>query len=306
MENDPRNFWSPSLSAKVPAISSSRNTVQKRSLHLDDLIPGIPNEIALRYISTKFSWKDFHVLSSVSRGWRHAIRGRGVYNARVHLQTRETLALILYGYHFDPHQLAVCSMRDGSSFLLPPIPGFEGGVPRCSQCVSLDGRIYVLGGLRDYNEIPHGEVYLLDLAGQIEWKLCASMRVLEPSFRCRVHHGKIYVFGGSERKDDPCGQVYDPKTNTWSPRTTTMRAYGDRQLESLGGELFLLNRTWDKRSQGIWAYHPVHDEWRKVDLEFPPDELPFVAHGKWHLLGHYGIRVHDADQNLWIGLHHFR
>ncbi|CAM6118739.1 unnamed protein product [Calypogeia fissa] len=326
MDRDPRNFWSPRRSRKVPRISPP-STLQdsERCLRLENLLPGIPNELTLKEISTKLSWKDFHVLSSVSRGWRHAIQSREVYNARVRSQTRETLALIVYGSL--PSQIALYSMRDGSSYLLPPIPGFEGGIPSNSRCVSLDGKIYILGGLRDSSNIHDREVHVLDfilgglrdssnihdlevhvldLAGQIGWKLCASMREGQSELIGGVHDGKIYGFWGNGINDHACGEVYDPKTNTWS-RIRAEVWVSDHEVESLGEEIFVFNdpRDYDSRStRNHFAYHPVKDEWREVNLsKFSVEDIPFVAQGNWHLLGTDGIYVHDADHNSWTELH---
>ncbi|CAM6130033.1 unnamed protein product [Calypogeia fissa] len=302
MDRNPRNFWSPSSSEKVPRISPL-NTLQdgERCLPLGDLLPGIRNELTLKEIATKLSWKDFHVLSSVSRGWRHAIRSREVYNERVRWQTRETVALILYGSHPDPYQLALYSMRDGSSYLVPPIPGFEGGIPTCSRCVSVDGRLFVIGGLRDPSKTHEGEVYVLDLAGQIGWKRCASMREVEGDFKSGVLHGKIYVFGMFVGEYNLCGEVYDQKTNTWSSIRTPIRGDVDYQVESLGEEIFLFGVPWDV-DPGFWAYHPVKKEWREVNLEYREDLLPFTAQGKWHVMCSDDIFVHDAKKNSWIEL----
>ncbi|CAM6112386.1 unnamed protein product [Calypogeia fissa] len=306
MGNDPHNFWRPLGSGTLPAISSSPNTVQKRSLLLHDLLPGIPNKIALRDVSTKLSWKDFHVLSAVSRGWRHAIRGRDVYNARVLLQTRETLALIYYGKHYDGYQLALYSLRDGSSYLLPSIPGREAGLPEWCECVSVDGRIYVIGGVRNLSDIHSGEAHVLDLAGQVGWKLCAGMGDAHYNFHRSVLHGKIYVFEADEGQDHRCGEVYDPKTNTWSPFRTPKWCNPRHKVESLQEQLFLFTgRFKPPVAPDFLASHPVKEELRKHNLALTDEEHPFVAQGKLHSLGPHSISVYNSDRNSWSELHTF-
>ncbi|CAM6114515.1 unnamed protein product [Calypogeia fissa] len=308
MDRDPRNFWSPRSSRTVPRISPP-NTLQdgERCLRLENLLPGLPNDFTLKEISTKLSWKDFHVLSAVSRGWRHAIQSGEVYNARVRSQTRETLALIVYGSL--PSQIALYSIRDGSSYLLPPIPGFEGGIPSNSRCVSLDGKIYILGGLRDSSNIHDGEVYVLDLAGQIGWKRCASMREGQSDLICGVHDGKIYGFWGNGINDRTRGEVYDPKTNTWSRIRTGVWDYSDLEVESLGEEIIVFNDPRNlvyRSTRNHFAYHPVKDEWREVNLShFSEVDIPFVAQGRWHLLDTDGIYIHDANFDSWTELHTF-
>ncbi|CAM6098003.1 unnamed protein product [Calypogeia fissa] len=303
MRSDPHNFWRPLGSGTVPAISSSSNTVRKRSLLLDDLLPGIPNQIALREVSTKLSWKDFHVLSAVSRGWRHAIRSRQIYNARVLSQTRETLALIYYGKPFEGFQLALYSLRDGSSYLLPAIPGREAGNPDWCECVSVDGRIYVIGGTRNYQS---GEAHVLDLAGHAGWKLCAAMGEPHYNFPRSVLHGKIYVFDVDEDQDDVGGEVYDPKANTWTAFRTPKWCNPHHEVESLREQLFLFTGCFKPPvAPDFLASHPVKEQWRKDNLALTDEEYPFVAQGKLHSLGPYSISVYNSDRNSWSELHTF-
>ncbi|CAM6130015.1 unnamed protein product [Calypogeia fissa] len=114
--------------------------------HGEQLIPGIPNEITLEHITPKMPWKQFYTLSGVSHAWLHAIRGRQVHNARVRSHTVNQLALLTFTRPDGAGVIALYSMREDSWTELPPIPDLEWGVPWSCQCVSLDGKVYVLGG----------------------------------------------------------------------------------------------------------------------------------------------------------------
>lgn len=50
--------------------------------------------------------------------------------------------------------LALYSMRDKSFRHLPPIPQLKEEFPAYSECVSLDGKLYVLGGMKKWCRYP--------------------------------------------------------------------------------------------------------------------------------------------------------
>ena len=57
--------------------------------HSEDLLPGLPNVITMDLIVPKLPWRAFHILSSVRRCWRHAIRSHQVYDARVRFRSTD-------------------------------------------------------------------------------------------------------------------------------------------------------------------------------------------------------------------------
>ncbi|CAM6100629.1 unnamed protein product [Calypogeia fissa] len=216
----------------------------------EELIPGIPNEITLDHIVTKIPWRVFHILSSVSPVWLHAIRSRQVHDARVRSHSAETLILI--NRELDSNCASIIelfSMRDNSCCQLPPIPGFRDGFPRKPQCVSIDGKVYVLGGqVRCRGEVSWKEeasakVYVFDVAGQVQWLECANMKKAKIDFGCGVLDGKIYICGGESAsrrsRPDPVSEVYNPKENTWSPISPIPSLRVRHLVTAVGQELFV-------------------------------------------------------------------
>lgn len=132
------------------------------------LLPGVPNEITLDQITPRLPWRALPMLSSVSRSWLHTIRTHQVYNARIRSQAVETLVLVTHiRYGFFNDGIALYSMKDNSCSQLPPLPNLRERIPRWSQCISLDGKMYILGGVTDaIGEVGSSKVYVLDLAGQ--------------------------------------------------------------------------------------------------------------------------------------------
>ncbi|CAM6084355.1 unnamed protein product [Calypogeia fissa] len=202
---------------------------------------------------------------------------------------------------------------------LPPIPNVTRGIPVSCQCVSLEGKIYVLGGR--VGRKGSKKVYVLDMVEEMCWKECASMKEPRQEFGCGILDGKIYVFGGFYGIEPVSGsEVYDPKQNTW---TSIMPMSSERFAHLVGvmGDEFLLHTgkvdragyfinhllphldhgppycfDWAQTSDGVDSfegrnvnlrgasglefYHPVKDEWRVLTESRRPQGIGFMAQGK--------------------------
>lgn len=301
-----------------------RSSMRMKQQVEQPLLPGIPNEITLEHITPKLSWTAILILPSVSRGWQQAIQSREVYNGRVRFNSIETVVVV--NHKAGPQNfIALYSMRDRGYYLLPSIPDLDGGIPSLCQCVALDGKLYVLGGLKQqYPAIcrmvmpASDNVYVLDLAGPRQWKQCASMQEARLDFACGVLDGKIYVFGGSSlERPVRLPEVYDPKVDVWSPIMQTFSLRWDHHVAAVGEELCLYGGGYSRRDQEVEVgriadalflevYHPVRNELRKVD-SFGRNgmEKLFVARGKFYSMTRLDISVRDSENGSWTHLHSF-
>ncbi|CAM6099842.1 unnamed protein product [Calypogeia fissa] len=299
-----------------------------------NLLPGITDDVTIMEITTKLSWRDFYVLALVSRDWCQTIRSRRVYNARVLHRSTETLVLLNVSREDDDGPLhnviALYSMRDNFCCKLPPIPNVDEGFPPSCEAVALDGKIYVMGGLISYPCVS-GEVYVLDLVGQRQWKRCANLTRPRFDFGGGVMDGKIYIFGGCGPSTYDCddgetpirgSEVYDPEQNTWckiSPMTRRVHAdQADIAAEELlvtallkcGGYYFrdyFQDKNNPKFAKFLEVYDPAKDKWRKLPCSWTVTSATlFMAQGKLYemrLRGDYGIQVHDTHANSWTRVH---
>ncbi|CAN7040502.1 unnamed protein product [Brassica oleracea var. botrytis] len=116
----------------------------------------------------------------------------------------------------DQAALSVVSKRFRS---LVVSPEFYKITRRRSAVVSLDGSIYVFGGL--VNGERTSGVLLLDCRYHT-WHQVTPMRVARASATAQVVNGKIYVLGGcKDRRSADWGEVFDPKTQTWAALTVS-------------------------------------------------------------------------------------
>ncbi|CAM6103389.1 unnamed protein product [Calypogeia fissa] len=268
----------------------------------EELIPGIKDDVTLDHITTKLSGRDIHILASVSRGWRRAIQSRQVYNARLRHGATETFVLIYHSRFKGIKEIFLCSMKDKSCYMLPPIVSefSHRGKPQ-TKLVALDGRVYLVG--KDLR------LYVLDLAGQRQWKRCSSRgaKRFYDSFECGVMDGKIYVLTSdwSTIAGDR-SQVYDLKLNTWSS-IKPMPLLRDRyQLAVMRDELVLHSGKFGTESaECLNFYNPIKEEWRSVENVKRRMEQLFVAGGRLYSMSSVGIHVYAFHGNSWAEQHTF-
>ncbi|CAM6102107.1 unnamed protein product [Calypogeia fissa] len=300
------------------------------------LLPELPDEIVLGHVVPKLPWQAFPVLSLVSRRWREANQSRCVYDARVRSHSTETVFVLSHGckYEYREHGMSLYSMTANPWLRLPPFPkswGYKRSIPRFHHCLSFDGKIYLLGrfpGDGNADDKQYSEVFMLDLAGQREWKRCADLPKPRTHFGCGVAEGKIYVIGGSPIQKRPRLEfcdcfVYDPRANTWSPIRPMKQAFEVHRVFGVGKELFVMHRP----QAELEVYHVDKDEWRSLgpwQKSLDEDECEmlepwtfssdlaqkmFSAKGKLHMATPFGIYIYsggsDGNLKLWTRLHSY-
>ncbi|CAM6127919.1 unnamed protein product [Calypogeia fissa] len=277
--------------------------------HSDELIPGIKDCITLTHITTKLPWRDVHVLSFVSHDWHQAME---VYRERVCCNLAETFVCIHRNRISSNaiRAISLCSIRDRFCHTLPQVDDEHNhDVRLLSHVLTLDGKVYKC--------LTGGNLHVLDLAREPQWKQCAFMnKQIQRSsiFDSGVMDGKIYIFGSgvSFGPQDLLGtMVYNPKQNRWSPRKSMPRsvrlgykvaAVGD-ELVVYGGVL-LVGRGIEFADL-LQVYHPVKDEWRVVESLAKPQGHIFVARSRFYTMGLHDIHVYDFHGNSWSHLHSF-
>ncbi|CAM6120690.1 unnamed protein product [Calypogeia fissa] len=226
-------------------------------------------------------------------------------------------------------------MRTSCWLPLPPFPkswGYKHSIPTFHHCLSIDGKIYLLGRAPEVWEKvdEYREVFMLDVAGQREWKRCADMPQPRLHFGCGVAEGKIYVIGGyptrsSWKRTCEC-LVYDPGANTWSPIRPLKQDCYINGVFGVGKELFVMHFLQDHPAR-LEVYHVDKDEWRSLgpwqesldedeckmlepwSLSKNWREKMFLAQGKLHMATPFGIYIYsggsDGNLKLWTRLHSY-
>lgn len=286
------------------------------------LLPGIPNEVTLDLITPKLAWRDVQNLSSVSSAWREAIQSRQAYDARRRARATETFVLISPFHSDDGRWIALYSTKEKRFYRLPGIPlGDKPGIPEACQCISLDGKVYVLGGLSigsDHTSASRS-MYVMDLAGPKRWKQCASMKHARYCFGCGIFDGNIFVCGGSSGEPMCEVEVYDPGSDVWSARKSMINMRLGSQVAALGDEVLVHNGLvfYDRPGLGVRRYflranfpeiyNPVFDEWRVLKKPFHGQigKYEFTSRGEIHSIDMHEISVYDFRKRRWTDKHMF-
>jgi hypothetical protein len=169
---------------------------------------------------------------------------------------------------------------------------------RSIASVALDGKIYVMGGIRLYEydtvtgvwtrleDLPvtsrdlsavevDGMIYVIggrggDFLSSVEkydpdtdsWSSCAPMLTPRGRHAAAVLEGKIYVFGGFTGDWDVLDTVeeYDPVADTWTPRAP-MPVSTLGEAVTVGDKIFLISHGWGGL---VMEYDAVADTWRSL------------------------------------------
>ncbi|CAM6099861.1 unnamed protein product [Calypogeia fissa] len=295
----------------------------------EELLPGIHNEITVQRISTKLPWITAHTLSSMSRAWRAAVRSRELFDARVRAHSTDTLVVINHTLPCKTWGISLYSMQARACYRLPPIPDVMSETPNSCKCVTLDGKIYILGGLQGFC-LGSKEVYMFDVAGQGGWKKCASMQVARQDLACGAVNGKNYVCGGTSccrlRGRTPVSEmeIYDPKTDKWTTIMPMPSWWESHDVGIIGDEVFVYGGVFinlDMKQEEViyrpfrtpqlkytyWCsddclevYNTKEDRWRKAELKTYPassNEKFFIADGRLHSINLSTISVFDSEKN---------
>lgn len=205
--------------------------------------------------------------AQLNRAWRAAVRSPNVYELRAKASNSQTIVTV-------PQFECIISLYDtatGTWHRLPRPPFKNMGVARGCGCVTLRGKLYVLGG-NGKHYLPRDDVHVFDLAGKGQWKQCASMKNGRKHFACAAYDGKIYVFGGAGAGN--AAEVYDPDQDLWCDVAPMLSHRIEHKVVIIGnvfcvhmGRFFELDRN--GKSKWNYAhfaeiYDPHKDHWTQV------------------------------------------
>jgi N-acetylneuraminic acid mutarotase len=158
---------------------------------------------------------------------------------------------------------------------MPPLP-----FPRCNhKQVTVDGVIYVLGGLIEGHELrePASEARWIVSVQRLNnrtgsWDNVSSLPCPVEAFTASVFDAKIYVFGGKNKKTcNNCVFVYTPLFDEWTQIGNMPSRRSLHSVTVLCGHIYIIGghkitgRSCIKKvCKDVDQFNPVTEEWISV------------------------------------------
>lgn len=280
------------------------------------LIPGLPDDIALDCIA-RVPHRFLPSLRPICRRWRDLVTAPSFRRHRERIGTAEDLIFLVqalggYGAAIasdtkDPgkpaeatdlrppvYALSIYIATDGSWHrLVSPEP-----IPMFAQCVTVEGKLVLVGGWDPVTLDPVPIVRILDLVTG-EWRKGRPMSTARSFFACAAVGGKVYVAGGHDGMKNALrtAEVYDVEADDWAAMPAMVEERDESQGVAIGGRFWVLSGYGTER-QGRFTdsaewYDPEKGVWRSEEGIFPEEggsAASFAGGEKLWCVGKRGAR----------------
>lgn len=280
------------------------------------LIPGLPDDIALDCIA-RVPHRFLPSLRPICRRWRDLVTAPSFRRHRERIGTAEDLIFLVqalggYGAAIasdtkDPgkpaeatdlrppvYALSIYIATDGSWHrLVSPEP-----IPMFAQCVTVEGKLVLVGGWDPVTLDPVPIVRILDLFTG-EWRKGRPMSTARSFFACAAVGGKVYVAGGHDGMKNALrtAEVYDVEADDWAAMPAMVEERDESQGVAIGGRFWVLSGYGTER-QGRFTdsaewYDPEKGVWRSEEGIFPEEggsAASFAGGEKLWCVGKRGAR----------------
>ena len=184
-----------------------------------------------------------------------------------------------------------------------------------NAAVTLDGKIYVVGGVRNNGTISNKlEVYDPQVN---DWTTLANYPLSVWRATAAATNGKIYVFGGYQSLNpfpfNPSNTVYeyDPVANDWTQKANMLTSRGASCAVLLNGKIHLIGGASSSALNTQHVYDPVLNSWSTAAsmAQTRSGLTANVIMGKIYAMGGYFLgagvvsqktaEVYDPALNVW-------
>ncbi|XP_076907955.1 F-box/kelch-repeat protein At2g44130-like [Bidens hawaiensis] len=227
---------------------------------LTELIPGLPDEIALECL-TRLHYGSHSVASDVCQRWRRLIQSRDFYFYRKNNGFITTGACFVQALHESgradakpekqpKYGLSVFDLIKGNWDRVDPVPKYPDGLPLFCQVAITEGKLILMGGWNPSNWEPLRDVFVYEFTTR-RWTQRVDMPSTWSFFAVGAREGKVYVAGGHDENKNALKSawVYDIARDEW----TELAPMSDERDECEGmviGSEFWVVSGYDTDSQG--------------------------------------------------------
>jgi len=148
-----------------------------------ELIPGLPNLLVTHFILPRLPWYTRPLILTISKAWKNVFDNYNFLEAHTKELYKPTGLFLIHElmnnapcsleeeqlnkspsarlssqdsddessdvFLLQKYVIEMCDLQDGSWHMLPPIPSYSSGIPLRCSFVSLDKKLYVMGGIPD-------------------------------------------------------------------------------------------------------------------------------------------------------------
>ncbi|XP_077252933.1 F-box/kelch-repeat protein SKIP20-like [Tasmannia lanceolata] len=266
-----------------------------------NLIPGLPDEIALDCL-IRVPYRFHSHMKSVCHRWNHLLSHPCFYNQRKIANKGEDFVCLVQAlvaapepsddepkrthlYNKTPsavYGLTIYNTSNDTWQRMAHTPLLPTGIPMFSHCVSVPGKLVLVGGWEPATLDSVADVYVYDFIRAGGWRRGAPMSTPRSFFACAAVGSTVYVAGGHDNQKNALrsAEIYDPDSNTWQAIAPMAEGRDECQGITCGEGRFWVLSGYDTESQGRFdsaaeCYDPVSREWTKIDGVWPfPNASP--------------------------------
>jgi len=166
---------------------------------------------------------------------------------------------------------------DGKSWVVETtLPGEGLNAP---AAVTLNDRIYLIGGFGTTTNVPTSQVLVYDLPAR-NWSKAPPLPAPRGGHAAAILDGKIHVVGGGNSQSTIADHsVFDPAFNSWSTSAPLPRAEGSPALIAFSGKLYAVGgRSGFSDFGDVYIYDPDTDTWTNGPAIPPRGTVGAVAY----------------------------
>ncbi|XP_071719746.1 F-box/kelch-repeat protein At2g44130-like [Rutidosis leptorrhynchoides] len=260
---------------------------QQNDLNLTELIPGLPDEIALECL-TRLHYSVFDIASRVCQRWRNLLQNREFYYHRKKTGfTRKFACLVqsLPAQNITNSETEAISskpekqLKYGLSGYDPitriweqidSVPKFVTGLPLFCQVTSTEGKLIIMGGWNPTSWEPLRDVFVYEFSTR-RWTQRVDMPSTRSFFSTGAFNGKVYVAGGHDDNKNALKSawVYDVISDEWTELSPMSEERDECEGMIIGSEFWVVS-GYETDSQGMFknsaeVFDIAAGTWRRVD-----------------------------------------
>ncbi|GLJ04656.1 hypothetical protein SUGI_0000750 [Cryptomeria japonica] len=289
-----------------------------------ELIPDLPDEIAADCL-VRVPYISHCKLKSVCRRWRCLVNNPWFYQQRKATRTSEECIFMLQAL---PHQegepcankakpykgapdygITAYNPVGGACHTLPPIPQFPTSIPLFSRCVSVRGKLIVIGGWHPSTMRAVNCLFCYDVLNG-RWVRGADMPTLRSFFACCVSdQGVVYIAGGHDEEKNAVNMVeaYDVEKDAWEIVPPMSKARDECGAFFMDGKLVVIS-GYETQAQGRFlssgeVFNLQTRSWSWVENMWKIGRCPrsCVAFGcRLYSFCNGGVVRYNEKENVWI------